>query len=132
MQGCNTSLLFQKLYRRLNQNYGSLHQPTVEYTISKYFANLHAQLQALESKLHKDAAAAKNINFTTLSDLGVSLDHNISKLNNLILAARRAVAPDSTMKANLSLVAEKLENAISLPCHLVGEAREVGNIEYVI
>lgn len=35
------------------------------------------------------------------------------------------------MKANLTWVAEKLENAINLPCHLVGEAREVGNIEYV-
>ncbi|XP_018327657.1 uncharacterized protein LOC108738643 isoform X2 [Agrilus planipennis] len=93
----------------------------LEQEISSYFANLHAALQTIEYRLKAEASTANKNCSTDLININQMLSHNIMQLTNLVGIANSALSPHNAKKINMSLITEKLENSIKLPCHFVEE-----------
>ncbi|KAK4882908.1 hypothetical protein RN001_006227 [Aquatica leii] len=103
----------------------------VETTIGKCFSHVHAKLQLLERKLIDDIQQYKNQNAQTLNTIINDLSLNIRKLNSLINSVKNVKASNSNSKFDVRAITESLENALTLPCYLIGEPQTLNDIKFV-
>lgn len=91
----------------------------LDKAISNYFSSLHGKLQLLERKLKDSANCSKVINIQTLTKLQSDVTANIRTIQTLLTYAKDA-ANNTGVKVNVEKITEMLENAIKLPCFLIG------------
>ncbi|KAF2882776.1 hypothetical protein ILUMI_23400 [Ignelater luminosus] len=126
-------LAHKKVTTELERNTGSNQTSSIYSSFSQYFANIHARLQILETSLRNDITKAKNINSSTLNEIGNELLLNIRNLNRFINIAKNIKQPSSPSgpKLNVKVLTERLQNSLNLPCYVIGQQQQSENIGFL-